>query len=394
MSYKKYKNLSINKKNSSGAKKSFSNKALIARVQSQYTRGHNFHNGKNIYYGRLDPRNNKINVDEVFLREITSNGGKTVMCLNFVADAFEEMRRYIKIEAQKKLVPDNFITNDWDAKKGFASPHAFYDYKIKDMYDVFVRQTLLARGKEKEIYNFEDFIEIFLNEFYSNVDKMFPLTKSGMIMSKYFNPTNTGLCIEVSEESFSDGYSMISKYLRSGNYEFYTLAASSYGFLIDQNAPWRLIANLNSPKMQSYMSRYDLNRDEVFDVCYYKTYKYDINNLKVYLEQMYATYTSAFPIAIRENSRYDNQECPPYKQPKFSAIPRLKLTNEQFQSDYDDLFWLKLYYRIKLKEVGIRAEGSMLTREMIKLEQLYNSLDFDSTLDYINDTIKQQIVWF
>ena len=56
------------------------------------------------------------------------------------------------------------------------------------------------------------------------------------------------------------------------------------------------------------------------------------------------------------------------------------------------LFWLKIYYKIKLAEVGAKTPDSLLTREMIKLEQIYNSLDFDAAFEYINDTIKQQIV--
>ena len=79
---------------------------------------------------------------------------------------------------------------------------------------------------------------------------------------------------------------------------------------------------------------------------------------------------------------------------KVVQVLREKINSDEYDKKYDDVFWLKVYYRIKLNEASIQKADAFLTREMIKLEQLYNSLDFDSTLDYINDTIKQQIVWF
>ena len=122
--------------------------------------------------------------------------------------------------------------------------------------------------------------------------------------------------------------------------------------MIDKNAPWRLVANLNSANMQKYMARYNRTLEQVFDKCYIKTYKYDIDNIKVYLKQMYASYTSASPIQIREvESYYDKQSgaCVPRR----IAVERQKVNLEDFAASYDELFWLKLYYRIRLKEAQI-----------------------------------------
>ena len=294
MSYKNYTSNSFSNSNKSGAIASFRNNALIERAMSEHVKTYDFYKGKSIYYGRIDTKNNAVNVDEAFLQDVAQANKAPVMCLNFVADAFQDMRKYIKIEAKRKLISDNFLNDNWDAKKGWESPHVFYDNNMNTMYEAFVKLAALRDKKEEQIFNLEDFIRVFMNDFYKSVDKTIPLTKSGAIMSRYFNPTNTGLCIETSEESFSSGYKTINKYLKSPNYEFYTLAAAAHGFMIDKRAPWRLIANLNSPVMLNYMSRFGLTKDDVHDVCYYKTYQYDIPNLKAYFQQMYATYTSFF----------------------------------------------------------------------------------------------------
>ena len=37
------------------------------------------------------------------------------------------------------------------------------------------------------------------------------------------------------------------------NFEFYRNSAKNFGFFVDKNAPWRLVANLRSPKI-AYIS--------------------------------------------------------------------------------------------------------------------------------------------
>ena len=75
------------------------------------------------------------------------------------------------------------------------------------------------------------------------------------------------------------------------------------------------------------------------------------------------------------------------------TVQREKISNENYDDKYSDLFWLKIYYKIKLSELGVKISNSAIEREMIKLEQLYNSLDYDQSLEYINNKVKSQIPW-
>ena len=138
---------------------------------------------------------------------------------------------------------------------------------------------------------------------------------------------------------------------------------------------------------------YDLTIDNVFDTCYFKTYKYDIENLRIYIKQMYSAFASISPVVVKESAAFKNSNCHSYGQPDFVASQREKLNDQKYDEDYNELFWLKLYYRIKLKELEVKTPDSLLTREMLKLEQLHISLDFDSALNYINDKMKSQIPW-
>ena len=393
MSYKKQKGAGFQEKTSGNAKNAFSVNDAYTKSYPSDVVSHSFFAGKQVYYGRIDGKNNTVNVNESYLREINTNNNLSVQCLNFVADAFEDFRNYIRLEARSKIVPDKFLTNKWDAHEGWSSPHVFYDEKIDELYKTFINGNLLYKKNEDKILNIDDFIKIFFNDFYPSIAQKIPITKSGLIMSKYFNPTSTGLCVETSKESFTRSFSKISKYIQSPNFEFYTLAAAKYGFLIDRNAPFRLVANLNSPAMKKYMNEYNLTIDNVFDTCYFKTYMYDIDNLKVYIKQMYSAYTSISPIAIIEGERVTNYQCQEYGQSNMIAVERKKVDSEKYGEDYSDLFWLKLYYKIKLDESQKNVADTLISREMLKVEQIYNFLDFESALDYVNDKIKSQLTW-
>ncbi len=72
------------------------------------------------------------------------------------------------------------------------------------------------------------------------------------------------------------------KFIGNPNFKLYSLAASKYGFLVDLNAPWRLVANLNSENMKKYISQYMyytfMNGDTTTSINnHYHTYSIDEN---------------------------------------------------------------------------------------------------------------------
>lgn len=391
MAYEKFRGIDIEDLNSGSPKGAFQLRKVYQELYSENIPAYNFHKQKNMFYGRVDEKNNTIHVNERYLKQIKSRQSKNIMCLNFVADAFVDLRNYIKSTSSRKLVKDNFLTQKWDACTSWSSPHLFYNKKMDEIYQIFVAGNLSLKKNDEKIENVENFIDIFFNDFYPSLEGKTPITKSGLIMSKYYNPTTTGLCIEISKDSFSLDYEKLRKYLKSNNYTFYTIAAAKYGFLVDENAPWRLIANLNSDAMKSYMSKYDLNIENVFETCYVPTYKYDIDNLKVYIKQMYNAFTTLSPILIKENDKYVANYCKNLEQAKYIAVPRQKVNSDNYDQKYGDLFWLRLYYRIKLTETNLKLPDSVLSKEMFKIGQMYERLDYSQVLDYINNNIKSQL---
>ena len=386
----KYEGITIKNSSNAGAKDIFKIRETYAEVFPSEVPSYDFHDGKNILYGRIDTDGNIVHANEYYLEQINSTKGENISCINFVVDAFNEMRDYLKKQTFSKLIPDQFLTSDWDAYSAWNSPHIFYDNRMNDLYQVYVVGSLIPSDAQKPVKNFDDFLEVFLNDFYPDTNKKMPLTKSGLIKSKYFNPTSTGLCIEIADASHSLDSVKLEKFIKSPNFDFYLLVAAKFGFLVDKNAPWRLVANLNSSAMQTYMSKYELNITNVFENTFVKTHKYDIQNLKIYMQQMYKSFISISPTYVVEIPTFGTVRCPPYKQPNQMLVEREKFNMDSFNVKYDDLFWLKLYYRLKLDEIKVNLSDFLLTLELQKIQQIYNSLDFEQTLDYINDRIKSQ----
>mgnify|MGYP003110356702 CR=1 FL=1 len=386
----KYQDITIKNSSNSGPKDIFKIRETYAKVFPDEVASFDFHDGKNILYGRLDLNDNIVHANEYYLKQIESSKSENIFCFNFVADAFEDLRNYLKKQTFSKLIPDKFLTTNWDAYNAWSSPHNFYDSRMNDLYQVYVVGSLLPSDSQSPVKNIDDFLKTFFNDFYPNMNKKMPITKSGIVRSKFFNPTNTGLCIEIADDSHSLDSVKLENFIKSPNFDFYLLVAAKFGFLVDKNAPWRLVANLNSPAMIAYMSKYGFNVSNVFENIFVKTYKYDIQNLKVYMQQMYKSFLSISPEYTVEIPTFLNQKCPPYKQPNQKLVERESLTTAAYENNYDDLFWLKIYYRLKLDEMRIVQSDFLLTKELQKIQQIYNSLDFDQTLDYINDRIKSQ----
>lgn len=105
---------------------------------------------------------------------------------------------------------------------------------------------------------------------------------------------------------------------------------------------------------------------------------------------MYESFLAISPNFIEKKPVAGTVQCPVNLQRSISAIPRQKITETEYQQKFGDLFWLKIYYRVKLDEISVVQSNFLLTKELQKIEQIYNSLDFDQTLDYINDRIKSQ----
>jgi hypothetical protein len=206
-------------------------------------------------YGRIDENNNIIIPDLKHFKQIRTKE-ETIFVLSFVADAFEDFVKFIKTEKANGLYPDQFLTQDIEAKRGWFDINQFYDKVLNQYYMSFINTFLPNSKLDRKVVDFDSFLAIFLNVYFPEMMSEYPLTKTGILETKKISPNVTGLCVEISLDDHSNDYNKFNKYINNINFDLYTLAAAKFGFLVDKNAPWRLVANLNSPAMKEYIQKY------------------------------------------------------------------------------------------------------------------------------------------
>jgi hypothetical protein len=129
----------------------------------------------------------------------------------------------------------------------------YNEYMRNSVYNSF-RQIYVGESplRNKKILNLNSFLEVFSEYMREVVAAAGPLTRSGFIESLYTTPLISGLVIEISSDPYDDDLNKIQKYL-DGNFLQVARLAAEYGFMIDRNIPFRLVADLGSPAMKEYM---------------------------------------------------------------------------------------------------------------------------------------------
>ena len=85
-------------------------------------------------------------------------------------------------------------------------------------------------------------------------------------VSSYKVKNREWLKSQVSRAFLPEYFPSYKKYLwlEDPNWTMFTKLAARYGFVVDKNIPWRLIADLGSQPMAEYMDMYDTNLDLLF----------------------------------------------------------------------------------------------------------------------------------
>ena len=92
----KYQNVTINNSNTVGPMGAFELRSAYAEIYPDTVATFDFHDSSNILYGRVNGDNDAVHANEFYLKQIESSKSENLFCINFVADAFEDFRYYLK----------------------------------------------------------------------------------------------------------------------------------------------------------------------------------------------------------------------------------------------------------------------------------------------------------
>lgn len=247
-------------------------------------------------FGKVDRFNNPIILKNQMVRQISVDNN--VYAVNFLADAFFQIKREFKEkERRKRINLDGSVFTDLEPKKGFISVEVEYSKFLNLLYSSF--GTFLQQNQNyQRLVDFSSFFILF-KEFLTNLSNGLFFTKSSFILSKYCSPLCSGLMLEISNNSHSQDEEKVKKFINDRNFNFYQKTAKKYGFYLDKNAPWRLIANVNSPQMKEFMIKFGFkDKDDLFDRGYEKTSQNEFQQIKEIMVRFYNSYVFANPILV------------------------------------------------------------------------------------------------
>jgi len=153
-----------------------------------------------------------------------------------------------------------------------------------------------------------------------------------------------------------------------------------HGFMIDKNAPWRLVADVKSPEMKEYMAVYGITPENLFSYYYHKAYNLDLDYLKTHLVQVYNSYVDAYPI-FKEDKIINGHNVS-------TQIQRLPVTPDDIEKKYHLNFWLEKYIIMRNIEEKNKYSKPRLAMIIKKAKNLNKHFDIYRALEYTNNNFK------
>ena len=243
-------------------------------------------------FGRVDEKQNIVTPNKALLRPL--RGATTHYALNFVADAFNDMKEnFLDALARGRLSSDSYLSS-FEPTRGWVDLDGLYVVYLKEAYKNIARD-LNRRSKYTTIYNFDSFLEhIFLKRNIFGYGR--PLTRINFITTDRVSVNCSGLAVEI-DSSLKKSDDLDKEFFTTdANYKFVLFNARKFGFYVDKNCPWRFIANPRSTVMKPYMKKYNFgDYIDLFRDGYTRAYLKDYSMFKDVVRSFYTSYAKPNP---------------------------------------------------------------------------------------------------
>ena len=299
--------------------------------------------------------------------------------LFIVADAFSDFVQYTQRASFLGKVNLNSTILPLSAYEGYTDPHMEYIDNMSDIYNRFFSE-FKNTNRGKQITNFDSFIKLFMS-FVDEHAHDLRVTKTSF--------ESSGMAIKIAKQDHSHDITK-QLFFEDPNFEFYVRACRNFGFIIDRNAPWRIVANPKSTRMQKYMEDYGVVYENLFETYFYKTHRTDFETFYVHMVDFYTSFIKASPTshmqktcALGEKIVYNNK----VMTEKLKTILK-RVERQPFDpTKYDTNYWIHLYFHVRIREAGLDWPQPRIESEIKEAIRLKSLLDITAALDYINNSV-------
>jgi len=311
--------------------------------------------------------------------------------LNFVVDMFNRLNtQFLKCSTIGTIRADDPFLSTLKVYKAYQDPVALHVSYLQTQFNALSNQL-----KGRKFDNLSFFLEEILS-LLSQTLKLYPITFAGFVKSRFCPIFSSGLCLEIADSDYFDDQNKIEQFYNSPNWEFYLNACRSYGFMVDKNIPWRIVADIGSSEALEYSVQYGLiSTDNILASAYEETEIFFFNKLKFYILNLYNQTATTFA---------EPYDCDGVQRTRYVEIPKVNV--QLFDKEISEAQMLKFYYEIRLLETDKKLSNGEKIKLLNDCMQLYRSFGlvrsmnrfvkiiaqpFDSvgSLSYINETNKK-----
>ena len=328
---------------------------------------------KKSLYGKIDQFGNAVtSLQESSLKPL--EGSPNLFAVDFVADAFEDLRNYyINLIANRQIEPTVGNLTDITAARAWENADGLYQSHLDEMKEYFI-QTYLVPNNDK-IVDAKDVFRMY-EKFMFNHARDFPITYAGFVLSTKCPSRASGLIIDLLDDSHGNDLIKASM-LGAPAFEKYASIAARYGFFVDKNAPWSLVANLGSSALKAYMRPYGLEKPTNYfrEYCHLP-HRLDLDKMREFIYDCYYTFFTMAPFI---------QETKICRTVKKRTIPRKILTIEKVDSTIPISYWFNLYMMSRYYEVNVQLHPTTIRQLQHRVSVLNRRFNSIEALDHINE---------
>lgn len=340
-------------------------------------------------YGLVNLKNQTIRLNDSFLRTLpTEPEHSDNHAVNFVVDAFIDLKKYMDNAGNAaKYAPAfgpssryyNFHVN---TQNSWEPLEQSYHRHMTNVFDPFTEKYLQVPEYKKRVRTIYDFMKMFLQSA-RDVGRTVPLSKTGFAENIYAGPKNfNGLIIEIGPDpNKKNDHSMDFEktyWINDHGFKYWLRACRLHGFLVDRNAPWRIVPNLSSKKMREYMAKYKIySLQQLFDTMYVPVHMDDIKNMKDYIFKFWKAFMRFEPEVEVPHYSFSHQST------SVDFQRRVDITRSSFDNSYGDIFWMKYWFELRCYELELNVPDSEKRRIFKTAAKIKKELDIHAASDYI-----------
>jgi len=386
------------------------------------------------FYGKYDSAGDVVLLRDSNLKQLPGTN-ETIWAANFVVDAFDEMRRYMAAAAFNGNIStrSNSLFSSVRPRRGWQSPLNLYHVHMEELYRNFLLSFTRKRKRNDKIINFTKFAEVFL-EYIKQLTPMIPFTMTAFVQSRRCPPHVSGLVIDLAalDKNSKQIGGQIQRTYDDTNFKFFRNTARKFGFYVDKNAPWTLIANLKSdgkflsqpfesqpnlpPEeersgMKQYIDAYIEPGMDVHEQLYYKAYEGDIWDslrggdiylLRFYMFQFYNSFISSTPYITEKKIMSTRLQGPinsasvageqtrvkKYYREQLDQLDKFGNIPQTFTDRYGAMFWTMFYLKTRMAETGVKLNYRKEYQRAVEIMRNETAVD---GFAYINNLTKGHV---